>query len=720
MMNILRQGIGILILVLVSFPGALLAQSDAEYQAFNTFCLNNFGAESEDLVYEAQGTALNFVASGDWVHESETSGAIGFQTSLPAITQVEYGTSTGYGSTTATTERYFFLHLHYLKDLAPNTTYHYRLVATDERGNVIRSSDRTFQTGNIPGAIHIPGDIAGPPYNLNQSGATYVLTADIVAQQRAITIAATNVTLDLNGHTVTYDEGAPAVSGATWSEYVNNPNSSFGIIGRWGVSGLIVNGTIKQGQANSQGAISIGFNPILVEPNGSNKFEIAGITAEYGGHSVGGIWCRSGDNDVHHNVVLDRGTGIDNRHQGCPAIISLVGETSVTHNLVKRTRHQGIVTPSEVASNEVYVDSWATNSYGIKPIPNTIVENNFLFGTGYHNVGIGWGVNEDSDFLIIRNNLVFLQGDAPTSRSDEYSSHASVNGLRLTQYGDSYYNYRGYRYEDNVVIVKGQNGTGVMRGVQIFSDPYVEGLVFRNNIIKTEVKDSATTEHAACVVAQGNASRSGTHLPVLYQNNRFISNSMMIMFGDSYGNGDNHHFQGCSFEKFGNRSDFLTIQIGYWNQNSLGHHITDSELSGGVDLEDYRITGSPGGQRDFSVGYSVYFTARATDGSLLTGLEVEVEDNRGVSHTVVTDENGQGRLDILEFTINAPPNTSTAQKIMRSGHLVKADGYQDIPVGVDFEANRDNYDDPVDLVFGALDFDSMPGPPTGGAIEDRP
>ena len=719
-MNDLRRGIGILSLILVFLPGLVLAQSDVEYQAYNTFCLNNFGAENEALIYEAQGSTLEYVPAADWVHESENSAAVGFQTNLPAITRVEYGTTTSYGSLTEPTDRYYFNHLHYVRDLAPNTTYHYRLVATDERGNVERTSDRTFQTGDIAGAIHIPGDIAGPPYILNQSGATYVLTEDVVAQQRAFTLRATNIILDLNGHTVTYDEGTPALSGASWSAYLQSEESTFGIIGQYGVSGKILNGTVRQGQTNSQGTIGFGFNPLLVEPNGDRNFEVAGMTLEYGGHSVGGMILRGGDNYAHHNVVLDRGTGIDNRHQGLPAICSNRDGGDIRYNLVKRTRHQGIVIPGSCYANEVYVDSWATNSYGIMPLPNTVIEGNFVMGTGYHNVGIGWGVNEDSDFLTIRDNLVFLQGDVPTSRSDEYDSHASVNGMRLTQYGGETYNYRGYLYEDNYIIVKGQNGTQTMRGVQFFSDPHIEGLVFQNNVIKTELKDSATTNPAPCVVTQGLHSQTGNMLPVFYRNNRFISNSMMIRFGDSYGHGDNHYFRSCTLERFGSRSDYVTFEAGYWYTNSSGHHLTDTTVLGGADLEDLKVSGNPGGQRDYSVGYSVYITARDVDGGVIPDLAIEIEDDHGIAHRVVTDDEGLACLDILQFTMNAPPNTSTATKILRADHMVKTEGFQDITVGGDFYSNRDNYDSPVDLVFSPLDLDSMPGPPTGGTIEERP
>jgi len=54
--------------------------------------------------------------------------------------------------------------------------------------------------------IRIPDDVPGPPYVLDQAGKTYILTQDISAPGTAITITASGITLDLNGHTITYDD----------------------------------------------------------------------------------------------------------------------------------------------------------------------------------------------------------------------------------------------------------------------------------------------------------------------------------------------------------------------------------------------------------------------------------------------------------------------------------------------------------------------------------
>ena len=47
------------------------------------------------------------------------------------------------------------------------------------------------------------------PYLLDQAGATYALQTDVVTRGTAFVVAAPNVTLDLNGHTVTYGDVSP-------------------------------------------------------------------------------------------------------------------------------------------------------------------------------------------------------------------------------------------------------------------------------------------------------------------------------------------------------------------------------------------------------------------------------------------------------------------------------------------------------------------------------
>ncbi|HUV38819.1 MAG TPA: fibronectin type III domain-containing protein, partial [Planctomycetota bacterium] len=189
------------------------ADPNAVYADFDRFCRQYFGAEKEPLVYEKFGEELQVAEDSSWRHVSENSACIAWQTNLPTRTHVEYGETDQYGGRTPETERFFYTHVHYLKDLKADATYHYRMVSTDERGNRVASPDATFETKKIAGALYIPGDVQGPPYILKEPNKTYVLKEDITAPGVAIAIFARGVALDLNGHTVTYNESP----GITWS-----------------------------------------------------------------------------------------------------------------------------------------------------------------------------------------------------------------------------------------------------------------------------------------------------------------------------------------------------------------------------------------------------------------------------------------------------------------------------------------------------------------------
>jgi hypothetical protein len=92
-------------------------------------------------------------------------------------------------------------------------------------GPLANGGTPAFQGGNMPGAHGgspdaIPANAiaidarwlarhGSGPYLLNQPGATYVLETNVDTRGTAFVVAAPNVTLDLNGHTVTYGDSNP-------------------------------------------------------------------------------------------------------------------------------------------------------------------------------------------------------------------------------------------------------------------------------------------------------------------------------------------------------------------------------------------------------------------------------------------------------------------------------------------------------------------------------
>ena len=176
---------------------------------------------------------------------------------------------------------------------------------------------------------------------LNRPNTTYVLTQDLDVPTRAFSFksaSANNITLDLNGHTITYDEGTPLVSHVTWSQYVYSDISTMGVYAYSDVNNIkILNGTIVQGRNNGTGDIQYGFNPIYVNVWG--PAEVAGITTVYSGDDVGGIIGHESTKlNAHHNVLVDRGFKVTNRQAGIRAISAAdTSDCSIDHNLIERS-----------------------------------------------------------------------------------------------------------------------------------------------------------------------------------------------------------------------------------------------------------------------------------------------------------------------------------------------------------------------------------------------
>ena len=71
---------------------------------------------------------------------------VSWTTDEPATSQVEYGTSSAYGSATTPDTARTTAHSQTLSGLRSATTYHYRVISTDAAGNTATSADRTFTT----------------------------------------------------------------------------------------------------------------------------------------------------------------------------------------------------------------------------------------------------------------------------------------------------------------------------------------------------------------------------------------------------------------------------------------------------------------------------------------------------------------------------------------------------------------------------------------------
>jgi len=705
-------------------PQPYASAEDTNYGWFERFRADNFGPETDAVVQQTLG-ALGFQTEGDWQYSSYESFTVAFSTTLPTISIVQYGLDASYGQETETEDGYYYNHVQYLTDLQPNTTYHYRLAAQTKDGQQIVSEDRTFTTLAMDGqVIRIPDDMpAGAPYDLSTPNTTYLLTRDIAVDGTFATISADNVTLDLGGHTAVYDNatGAPSsgVPGVTARSDV------------WHKTGVkILNGTIKQGQRGSAQSIPVDLRQFYF-PQGN---EIAGITVDYYGDDTNGFYL-GGFESLHHCVLVDRGTVVTDRSIGIQAIYTYQGGDGkqVMWNSLRRFRHQGIYLANKVYGNELYCDSYATNSIMINPDVNGEVYNNKLFGVGYMPVGLNSG-----DGCDIHDNLVYLHGTANDQRFQEYGRVSDIIGINLRMLGEgpgyTEGGYNGYygpnldnmRFTNNTLVLKPWAGCSLARGVWVMTGDRSTSTVFKGNVIKVEALSDDLYDTingfrwqlmANCVEVLGGGTpppdRDPNLLPpvTMFTDNTLITNVTFVAFGSGYLSGvDNVLFNGTHLEKIDQyTANYLPFSIGYWYFPSTANKMLNTTAGPGVDLSANPEFFSTG-QSDLTFWNTHQLSFVDQNGNPIADTQVHIDVSGSwqyypVNGTVITpditpdtfdpqyaldvttDGGGQTAADFMEIN-HFMRQPGVAERADYTQAVFSADGYQDTEVNIS-ELNDD-------------------------------
>ncbi len=332
-----------------------------------------------------------------WIHAAETSAVVHWQTPRPGTSWVEYGPTEKLGKRTANspnspvTGRPCWTHVHRITCLETGGQYAFRTAWRGEDGRVVRGEVRRFKTARIDGAIRVPADGRGDrPIVLDRKGATYVLTRDLTVPLGGVAITADDVTLEMDGHTITYNT-RPRQAPDDWPKraYITEGHG-FGVNVAAKGSARVLNGRIVQGDGNTPGTqVAIGSNPVYVR---SAAVELGGLEIVWSARDVSGVYLHWGQGSrVHHCVFHDRGSEITNRHQAV-GVVDGNGKHRGEGNLVLRTRQQGFQGAAKALHHEVYIDSHATNAFAIvgKPDGDEPVEiaHNRVVGIGEHPVGI--------------------------------------------------------------------------------------------------------------------------------------------------------------------------------------------------------------------------------------------------------------------------------------------------------------------------------------------
>ncbi|MCL1914090.1 MAG: hypothetical protein FWG10_09500 [Eubacteriaceae bacterium] len=553
-----------------------------------------FLPESEPLLKETFGSNLKFESKAFWEYESYYSRAVAFATNLPTLAKIEYGKTTSYGMETTHSNSYYYQHLLHLTGLEPGTVYHYRIKVKGSDGAFLASGDYSFTTPELPGDIvKIPQDLEDKslPYRLKGNDKKYLLTEDIHAPNGGIVLSGHNVSLDLGGHTIIYDNEPNNIMNEnthTRADLDYSEDATFGVrSGLWNFRNQkVFNGIIIQGANGGNGIVESGYTPF--HATHVSDLEIAGLDVSYYGRDVCGI--RTDDlSYVHHNIVNDRGSDLTNRANGPMAIYANGNEENrIEYNSVRRHRHYGIVSGGQKIGNEVYTDSFAGNSYAINSSLSKAIANNKIFALGFNPLGLG--VSHSN--AVIKDNFVYVHATPHERRSKDARDQIAIDrpsgiaGLRLFQYdGDPNVRTDNILIKNNVIICKAWPKASYIRALMISDSLYTDNLRIEDNIIKvealTEDLNFKNVDYSyTCVDFSGSAGKLDTD-PVVFTGNHFISNVSFLTSGSGYGVGRNGWFYDNTFTKINtNDTGYEPLRIGYWYYDSYGFKIMDSVLDG--------------------------------------------------------------------------------------------------------------------------------------------
>jgi hypothetical protein len=514
--------------------------------------------------------------------------------------------------------------------LEPATKYYYRIVCQGTNGQKSIGQVWEFHTSQYTDAVPVPGDLPGPPFVLDRANTTYVLTEDVTAPLAGFEIKAVGVTLDLDGHTLTYNTRA-TMRLDDWPVRAYRENDYGVKVSVRGGRVRIMGGTIRQGPGNSTGtAVGIGCNPVYA---GNAAVEIAGVELVWAGADISGLFFHWGtDHHVHHCVFDDRGTIVSNRHQ---AISSIDGNSwgNYDHNLVKATRQQGLQGCVTATHNEIYIDSQATNAFGMvgsskagKPVE---IAHNRIIGIGQHPVGIAM-FKQFPPGTSVHHNYV----EVKCTRSGQEYGYTGSACFRTT-WGADYLDVHDNTFIGHADVYDGKVAkTRVLWvGLPHFTpkgatQPITDARgVFRDNVIIARGRNEAKAG-GICVVCLNESPN------LIFRGNTVTSTWANVLLSDEYGHADGYpKFVENTFRREGNSANYCTILQQYPRRPATGVFLNNTYERGASEAQ---IRMEEGGR----VLFQVPVTIRVSDGAgrALGDAEVEIFDATGntvcQAHTV--------------------------------------------------------------------------------------
>jgi len=473
---------------------------------------------------------------------------------------------------------------------------------------------------------------------LNESK-TYTLTEDIDVSGTAIVVAADNVILDLNGHTVFYNPGGNTrrYGIAIPMNYIDKnwfpdvPDAAF--VGAKNFK--VINGNIVQ---NGEGDNCHG-----IFGYGVNNCDLSDLKITIDGDDTDGILLYYGSShQVHDNTINNNSTVVTDRHAGRESIGLLMdqGNSNIFNNRIFGGPQYGIrviqydenndkeilIYQNYISHNATVANPYAIGIYArkVKCYNNVIKPKN---GRGIHVSLV--------DTVEVNNNEITVREKANAEFDPGW-----CHGIKLEDCSNTKI------YENTVTAIGGNLGFGYAYALDITDQG---GIDSENEIYHNRF--SALTQnsdyHAAALHLVGVLAGSKMNL----YRNQFQSNNFIVRVG--WDSANDLTLDSNQFVKAGS-VNFHTIHFETGDLPSENLIFLNTKLGSGVNL--FNISYRPIGA-NFNYGIATNIKIYAIDGeeTPLEGVSVSIYDkDEELIKSGETDENGYVVLSPTVITVSKP------------------------------------------------------------------
>ena len=497
---------------------------------------------------------------------------------------------------------------------------------------------------------------------LDQTGAYYVLTQDVSADNSCFYIDADNIVLDLNGYTITYANNGSNVDcyyepdgwvyganachyGVFVSDYPSeNPDSLSSDWNKHSDNTEIKNGTIRQGNSNTRWGDAIHIY--------GNHNSYHDLNIEVKGPDSRAIWSRMAQNnnqdvdvDVYNNIVYMNLIDITNRYT-VPSVFWIGNGSRIYNNHITGRGQAGIKVGDNSQVHDNYISMWgiAPNAYAIIMGSYSEIYNNYVNQLNGRATGMGSDNNTEGGHHIQFYNNHF-----------EGREGCDANATDITHVFRVRYGSHDNEIHDNDIIAYGAKDCYKNAiALRVSEDPVYYG--GKNHIYNNTIAAFTNSDNDSYVVAfmlEGDDDNREYPNDSIHDN-RIISNSQNMVYGGSNGGLSGTVLTSNTFVKADNTADYTnsgayyTLNVGFYGYPSYDQVLLDSKFENGASYSQVIFNGS---DPEMVVKWYLDIKALGANALALPGANITIKDVFGntVSQGGVTDSSGHFKKDLTEF-----------------------------------------------------------------------